>query len=113
MAKKTKKALNIEKILNSGIFVRDQSKFLNLDTKEPKIKQMIIDLINKYGDIKTILNLQELLSSSNVSRSKSIPRPQNPWVLYRKNISKGLNLTVGETSGIASYLWRKRSERES
>jgi len=61
MAKKTKKALNIEKILNSGIFVRDQSKFLNLDTKEPKIKQMIIDLIDKYGDIKTILNLQELL----------------------------------------------------
>jgi len=113
MAKKTKKALNIEKILNLGISVRDQSVSLNLNEKEPKIKLMIIDFINKYGDIKTILNLQELLSSSNVSRSKNIPRPQNPWVLYRKNISKGLNMSVGETSCIASYLWKKRTERES
>ena len=113
MAKNPKKASNIEKILNLGISVRDQSVSLNLNEKEPKIKQMIIDFINKYGDIKTILNLQELLSPSNTSRSKNIPRPQNPWVLYHRNISKGLNISVGETSGIASNLWNNRSERES
>jgi hypothetical protein len=97
--------------------VRDQSKLLNLNEHDPRIKQLINDLINKYGDIKTILNLQELLSPSNATRSKSIPRPQNPWVLYRKNISKGLlmrlNMSVSETSGIASCLWKEISERES
>jgi len=113
MVKNTKNTPNIAKIQNSGISVQDQSKLLNLEEKTPKIKEMIIEFINKYGDVKTILTLQELLSSSNVTRSKTIPRPQNPWVLFRKNISKGLKMSVGETSGIASYLWKNKSERES
>jgi hypothetical protein len=112
MVKNTKEFSRIEKIKNLQSSVRDQAKSLNLNEQEPRIKQLIIDLINKYGDIKTILNLQELLSPSNATRSKNIPRPQNPWVLYRKNISRGLNVSVGETSGIASCLWNEISERE-
>jgi hypothetical protein len=116
MIKKTKESSSIERIKKLQSSVRDQSKSLNLNEHEPRIKQLIIDLINKYGDIKTILNLQELLSPSNATRSKSIPRPQNPWVLYRKNISKGLiglNMSTGEISGIASNFWNEIPERES
>ncbi|CAB4440260.1 unnamed protein product [Rhizophagus irregularis] len=106
MIKKTKESSSIERIKKLQSSVRDQSKSLNLNEHEPRIKQLIIDLINKYGDIKTILNLQELLSPSNATRSKSIPRPQNPWVLYRKNISKGLiglNMSTGEISEYPNY----------
>ncbi|CAB4389386.1 unnamed protein product [Rhizophagus irregularis] len=110
------KSSSIERIKKLQSSVRDQSKSLNLNEHEPRIKQLIINLINKYGDIKTILNLQELLSPSNATRSKSIPRPQNPWVLYRKNISKGLiglNMSTGEISGISSNFWNEIPERES
>lgn len=113
MVKNTKKLSGSTKIQGLGTFVRDQSKLLNLDDKEPEIKQMITDLIDNYGEIKTILKLEELLSSPDVSRSKTIPRPQNAWVLFRKNISAGLKMSVSDTSGVASYLWQNRSERES
>ncbi|CAG8674436.1 9946_t:CDS:2 [Rhizophagus irregularis] len=102
----------IKKIQGIGTPVKDQIKLLDLNIKEPKIKRLIFDFINKYENFKTILNLQELFSSSNVTRTKSIPRAQNKWDLFRKNVSKGLHMTVGETSGIASYLWSIRSEEE-
>lgn len=108
-----KKFSNIEKIQNLGTTIKDQSKVLNFKEHDPKIRQMIVGFINKYEDFKTILNLQQLLSSSDVSRPESIPRPQNPWVLFRKNVSKGLNMSVSETSGIASYLWRKKTDLEA
>ncbi|GBC47811.2 mating-type MAT1-1-3 [Rhizophagus irregularis DAOM 181602=DAOM 197198] len=66
--------------------------------------------------IKKTKESSKLLSPSNATRSKSIPRPQNPWVLYRKNISKGLiglNMSTGEISGIASNFWNEIPERES
>lgn len=116
MIEKTIESSSLEKIKKLQFSVRDQSKSLNLNEHKPRIKQLIIDLINKYGDIKTILNLQELLAPSNATRSKSIPRPQNPWVLYRKNISKGLtgeNMSTGQISGIASSFWNEIPERES
>ncbi|CAB5359057.1 unnamed protein product [Rhizophagus irregularis] len=55
--------------------------------------------------IKKTKESSKLLSPSNATRSKSIPRPQNPWVLYRKNISKGLiglNMSTGEFPEIHS-----------
>ena len=113
MVKNNKKFSGIEKIQNLGTSIKEQSKFLNFNEHDPKIKQMIIEFINKYGDFKTILNLHELLSTSSVTRSKTIPRPQNAWVLFRRNLSKGLNMAVGETSGIASYLWKKKSALEA
>ena len=100
-------------IRNLGTSIKDQSKFLNYNHHNPKTKQKIIEFIDRYGDFKTILNLHELLSTSSVTRSKTIPRPQNAWVLFRRNLSKGLNLTVGETSEIASCLWKKKSVLEA
>jgi hypothetical protein len=126
MIKNTEKSLTIDNIINSGVTVQDQIKYFNIDeylknlivnhkeaNRIKKIKQLIIEFVNTYGDFKTILSIQDLLSSSKETRSKSIPRPQNAWVLFRKNLSKRLKLSVGETSGIASYLWKKKSERES
>src|SRR5581483_4717835 len=68
-----------------------------------------------YKDMKTILSLEELLTSSKITRSRAIPRHQNPWVLFRRNISKGskgLNMSVGETSGVASILWKNKTDLE-
>ncbi|CAG8674460.1 uncharacterized protein OCT59_025764 [Rhizophagus irregularis] len=116
MLTKTKKNLGIDKIKKLQSLVRDQTNSINLNELDTNIKPLIIELINDYSDIKTILNLQELLSPSNTTRSKTIPRPQNPWVLYRKNISKGLiglKMSVGDTSAIASCLWEKVTKRES
>jgi hypothetical protein len=103
----------IQQIKNCGVPLNKQYKLMNLDEMEPRIKQMIIDISNKYGDVRTILTLQELLTSSIVSRTKSIPRPQNAWILFRRNISKGLKMSVRKTSVIASYMWSEKSEREN
>ncbi|GBB87126.1 hypothetical protein RclHR1_13590001 [Rhizophagus clarus] len=125
MIKNTEKSFPIDKITNSGVSVQEQIRYFNIDNylknliinhKETerikKIKQLFNEFINTYSDFKTILSIQDLLSSSKATRSKSVPRPQNAWVLFRKNLSKGLNLSVGQTSGIASYLWKNKSERE-
>lgn len=82
------------------------------------IRNSINDLVNKYGDIKTILTIEELLRPSDQPRSKDIPRPQNIWVLYRKDISKGIKKAniksfVGRTSKVAADLYKNTvSERE-
>jgi hypothetical protein len=77
---------------------------------------LINDLVNKYGDIKTILTIEELLQPSDQTRSKGIPRPQNTWLLYRKDISKGINKAnitsiVGRTSKVASKYCFKVGKR--
>lgn len=126
MVKNTNKTFEINKITNAGDSVLDQIKYFNIDIylnnliidqKEThritKIRSLFTKFVDTYSDFKTILSIQELLSPSKSTRSKSIPRPQNAWVLYRKNLSKGLNLSVGEVSGIASYLWKNKSERET
>ena len=92
----------------SSITTVDQFVLLDLNENNPKIKQMIIDFINQYKDVKTILYLRELFCSP----KNLIQRPQKPWVLFRKYISTGLNMPVEETSEIASYLWKNKSERE-
>jgi hypothetical protein len=109
---KTSNLIEIIKLKNIGVPIKDQYKLMNLEEMDPIIKQMIMNIINQYGDVRTILTLQELLNSSNASRAKTIPRPQNAWVLFRRNISKGLNMSVSDTSEIVSYMWNNKSIRE-
>jgi hypothetical protein len=82
-----------------------------------QIQSKLRDLVNKYGDIKTILPISELLQFSEETRKKTILRPQNYWILYRKDISKGLRKAKikslpGDTSRIASNLRNSISNHE-
>src|SRR5688572_2532153 len=75
------------------------------------INEMIKKVIKEFSDTKTNINLLELLSPSSSSRAINIPRPQNRFLLFRKNFSKGLvkaniSMTVGESSKFASEYWK-------
>jgi len=94
--------------LSFGISVKDQFEYLDLNKFNPIIKQMICNFANKHENAKTIINLKTLLSFSN----SFIQQPQNPWVLFRRNIAKKLKILDNEASEIASYLWKNKSERE-
>jgi hypothetical protein len=59
----------------------------------------------------------DLLSPSDNSRAINQPRPQNPFMLFRRNFSKGLKkarlpIGVGLSSKIASEQWKSLSEDE-
>ena len=65
--------------------------------------------------LETSLPLLELLTPSKQSRAKGDPRPQNQFMLYCRNISKGLckidsPMLVGDFPR-ASVLWKSLSER--
>src|SRR5436190_10125225 len=97
---------------NSGIMIKDQKIPIKLKSKR------INELITMYGNKKTNLNLIELLSSSGSSRAKNQPRPQNPFILFRRNFSKGLKLAkisigTGPSSTIASEQWKLLSIEEN
>ena len=75
------------------------------------LNEMIKKVINEFSETKTNINLLELLSPSSSSRAISIPRPQNRFLLFRKNFSKGLvkaniSMSVGESSKFASEYWK-------
>lgn len=84
---------------------------------DPRIQRKLGDLVNKYGDIKTILPITELLKFSEQTRKKTTPRPQNDWLLYRRDTSKGLlkakiKSITGNTSRLASSLRSSLSYHE-
>lgn len=107
---------NILKILDElGTPIRDQHLFLSLEPLQ--IQQMTNNLIEEYGNIKTILNLPILWTPSVNSRSKGIPRQQNLWMLFRRDVSQGLYkakklYSVGITSKSASKIWKSLSNYE-
>ena len=116
MPKKCKKSvkfdsrMNIEVVLkNLSTRVKDQN--ITIGREPPNVYQIIVNFIHQYGEFKTILNLSKLWSPSDITRAKGIPRPQNAYILYRKDVSKGLckaniKMTVCECSKAATYLWR-------
>jgi hypothetical protein len=88
---------------------------------------MINKIIDEFGDsdIKTNINLFEILSPSPKSRANGIPRPQNKFLLFRKNYTKGiskykkglvgcnLSTNVGVLFKFSSEHWRNYiSDRE-
>ncbi|RIA92951.1 hypothetical protein C1645_804344 [Glomus cerebriforme] len=106
--------LDKETLIKTQIPLKDQ--YINLNNKNPKICTLINQLVNEYHDIQTSLNLMELLAPSNRSRAKKVPRPQNKFFLYRRDISKGLckinhPMPVGESSKAASLLWKSLPKR--
>jgi hypothetical protein len=117
----TETALLIPQILDySRISLQEQRdrNLLNFkDEEDEELLRMINDLINKYPDIKTSLTLTELWLPSNKSRAKKIPRAQNNFLLFRRDISRGLcnannSLTVSDASKVISKLYKELPERE-
>jgi len=84
---------------------------------QSQINVSINEIINNFGDIKTNINLIDLLSPSSKTRAKEIPRPQNAFLLFRKNFSKGLgicdlSMSVADSSRFASKFWQSISTYE-
>jgi hypothetical protein len=91
---------------------RSGKKCLPKDHENSKILSKINDLLNEYKDIKLNLPILVLLAPSKYSRAKKAPRPQNKYLLFRRNYSKGNPRPVGDSSQITSSLWKLTSERE-
>ncbi|CAG8601240.1 5549_t:CDS:2 [Funneliformis caledonium] len=78
---------------------------------------MLNNIFNEYPHEKTIICIQELCLPSKRSRAKGIPRPQNLFLLFRRNVSRGLynaNIacSVSASSRIASSMWKSLTSTE-
>src|SRR4051794_6945762 len=120
-ASPTETARLIPQILeNSRISLQEQRdrNLLKFDNQDLSLSTKIDDLINKFPDIKTSLTLTELWLPSSQSRAKQTPRAQNNFLLFRRDISRGLcnannSLTVSDASKVISKLYKTLSQRES
>nr|CAG8554839.1 6448_t:CDS:2 [Entrophospora candida] len=76
-----------------------------------KIEEEVNKMIRDFPNVKTALTISELLQPSSNSRAKDTPRPQNPFMLYRKDLSKVISkiykpISVGQSSRLASERWK-------
>ncbi|RIB29403.1 hypothetical protein C2G38_2155472 [Gigaspora rosea] len=61
-------------------------------TKEPReINELVNELKLNYGDVQTTKRIDNLWNSSVNTRAKTIPRPQNCFILFRNDISAEYN----------------------
>ncbi|CAG8545453.1 1164_t:CDS:1 [Paraglomus brasilianum] len=84
------------------------------------LRKMISELHRQFPKPPTTLSIEELIESAKKPRSKSIPRPQNSFMLYRKDVSArsmiastntgtntGGSRGIAKNSEIASKEWKK------
>ncbi|CAG8560539.1 4047_t:CDS:1 [Paraglomus occultum] len=80
------------------------------------LRQMISELHRLFPKPPTTLSIEELIESAKKPRSKSIPRPQNTFMLYRKDVSArsmdagtntGGSRGIAKNSETASMGWKK------
>lgn len=115
MMKNNKKLIEeLEKILNDEGEKINEQNFIQMNSQE---KVVINEIRNIYGNKKICMNLLDLLYSSNSTRARYTPRPQNPFILFRKNLSKALSksgksMTVGKLSNAASPMWHTITKSE-
>ncbi|CAG8447954.1 7704_t:CDS:1 [Acaulospora morrowiae] len=100
---------------SNKIPVGNQERMIDLNGETVEIQMMVRDIIKKYPDVRTTMNLRELWTPSKQSRAKSIPRPQNAFMLLRKDVSREFckanqSLSVRDSSAIASNRWNKISD---
>ncbi|CAG8541729.1 5125_t:CDS:1 [Paraglomus brasilianum] len=81
------------------------------------VEEVIEEVRRVYPNIHTTLPLKELLDPAEKKRSKGVPRPQNCFMLYRKDIRarftrEGNALSVAESSRIAAESWRNLPQEE-
>jgi hypothetical protein len=76
-----------------------------------EISKHLAGMEQKYGNIKTTLSFEELLSKQKRKRyGDGVGRPQNAFVIYRKDVqarfnSEGKKLDLASMSRAASALW--------
>ncbi|CAG8768823.1 1690_t:CDS:1, partial [Cetraspora pellucida] len=66
-------------------------------SKEPReVVQLVNELIREYGDVRTTKRIDHLWNSSVNTRAKTIPRPQNCFILFRNDITAEYNPQKGD-----------------
>ncbi|CAG8484657.1 8519_t:CDS:1 [Paraglomus brasilianum] len=75
------------------------------------IEEVIEEVRRVYPNVHTTLSLKELLDPAEKKRAKGVPRPQNCFMLFRKDIRakfsrEGHGLSVAESSRVAADSWR-------
>jgi hypothetical protein len=76
-----------------------------------EISKHVADLEKKYGTVETTLSFEQLLSKKKRKRyGKGVARPQNAFIIYRKEIqarfkSEGKRLSLAQVSAATSKLW--------
>ncbi|CAG8433784.1 11366_t:CDS:1 [Diversispora eburnea] len=80
----------------------------NINLLPNKSQPMVKSFINKYPLVETTLELLDICTSVNTRSKRKIPRPQNAFILFRKNIHKEFKdfLTFEEISKLASHQWK-------
>ncbi|CAG8656849.1 4553_t:CDS:1 [Paraglomus brasilianum] len=82
-----------------------------------QVEEVIEEVRRVYPNIHTTMGFRELLYPAEKKRSKGVPRPQNCFMLYRKDIRarfarEGNALSVAESSRIAAESWRNLPQEE-
>ncbi|CAG8439403.1 1455_t:CDS:1 [Scutellospora calospora] len=68
-------------------------------SKEPhEVVQLVNELIREYGDVRTTKRIDHLWNSSVNTRAKTIPRPQNCFILFRNDITAEYNPQKGDNN---------------
>ncbi|KAF0387083.1 MATA-HMG [Gigaspora margarita] len=68
-------------------------------SKEPReVVHLVNELVRDYGDIRTTKRIDHLWNSSVNTRAKTIPRPQNCFILFRNDITAEYNPQKGDHS---------------
>ncbi|CAG8606501.1 26098_t:CDS:1 [Racocetra persica] len=66
-------------------------------SKEPReVIHLVNELIREYGDVRTTKRIDHLWNSSVNTRAKTIPRPQNCFILFRNDITAEYNPQKGD-----------------
>jgi len=81
------------------------------------VEEVIEEVKRVYPNVKTTLPLHELLEPAEKKRTKGIPRPQNCFMLYRKDVraefnQRGETLSVADSSRIAAERWKELPQEE-
>ncbi|CAG8560933.1 563_t:CDS:1 [Paraglomus brasilianum] len=81
-----------------------------------KLCELVEDVRRRFPKMQTTLSIQQLIAPSTCSRSKAIPRPQNCFMIFRKDVTAMLTKeqkirdgqeTVRLSSKMASDEWKK------
>ncbi|CAG8596359.1 18626_t:CDS:1, partial [Racocetra fulgida] len=101
---------------------------IDFNNEPIEIVELVNKLIHEFGDVQTTKRIDRLWNSSVNTRAKTIPHPQNCFILFRNNITaeynpqknnnnskKRVDKNVPKSSKIAKERWatiKKFNQRE-
>ncbi|CAG8690686.1 15269_t:CDS:1 [Dentiscutata heterogama] len=69
---------------------------IDLSNEPHEVVHLVNELVREYGDIRTTKRIDHLWNSSVNTRAKTIPRPQNCFILFRNDITAEYNPQKGD-----------------